>query len=524
MLTRFVVIAVGFVVYGAATTVNPFASVAAQQTVDAAFTRFWSAANPPEAAAAVDMVIKSGVSFDEALARLKRGRLYSSQVPRGIVRLSHRIGNRDFVYTLDVPDTYDPARAYQVRFQLHGGVMRPEGTVRGTGGIGALAGAQQIYALPYSWADAPWWSDAQLENLRSILDRLKRTYNVDENRVVLAGVSDGATGAYYFAMRETTPFASFLPLNGFIMILANPSLGLREELFPNNLRNKPFFVVNGGRDPLYPTAVVDPYVRHLQRGGVDLTYNPQPEAGHNTAWWPDMKEAFESFAREHPRDPHPAALTWETDSTDGGNRAHWLVIDKLGPGRSQAPLDDLNELAAGSSLNFGVRAAGMRITSVLAGTSAERFGFLPGDVVVSINDRTLPRGLDLLEFLGIYDAGARLTFVVSRDDKPVALSGVYEPTAIERRVPLFPHERPAGRVDLIRKGNTVTAVARGVAEFTLLFSPDVLNFDQPVTVVANGRTVFNGRMEKSIATLMKWSARDNDRTMLYGAEIHIVLP
>ena len=52
------------------------------------------------------------------------------------------------------------------------------------------------------WADAPWWSDAQLENLRSILDHLKRTYNVDENRVVVSGVSDGGTGAYYFAMRE----------------------------------------------------------------------------------------------------------------------------------------------------------------------------------------------------------------------------------------------------------------------------------------------------------------------------------
>ena len=95
---------------------------------------------------------------------------------------------------------------------------------------------------------------------------MKRTYNVDENRVVLSGVSDGGTGAYYVAMRDTTPFSSFLPLNGFIVVLANPSMDLREGLFPNNLRNKPFFVVNGGQDPLYPAARVEPYVKHFQRG------------------------------------------------------------------------------------------------------------------------------------------------------------------------------------------------------------------------------------------------------------------
>jgi len=42
--------------------------------VDAAFTRFFDARTPAEIAAASDAVIASGVSFDDALARLKRGR------------------------------------------------------------------------------------------------------------------------------------------------------------------------------------------------------------------------------------------------------------------------------------------------------------------------------------------------------------------------------------------------------------------------------------------------------------------
>src|SRR5207247_9728346 len=81
-------------------------------------------------------------------------------------------------------------------------------------------GGEQIYVVPYAWDAARWWSDDQGFNLRGIVDAIKRMYNVDENRVVVAGVSDGGTGAYYIGMRDTTPYASFLPLNGFILVLA----------------------------------------------------------------------------------------------------------------------------------------------------------------------------------------------------------------------------------------------------------------------------------------------------------------
>ena len=136
--------------------------------------------------------------------------------------------------------------------------------------------------LPAAWRDAPWWSKAQLENLDAILDSVKRAYNVDENRVVLSGVSDGATGLYYVAMRDTTPFASFLPLNGFLMVLANDQLMVDSELFPTNLLNKPFFIVNGGQDPLYPIRTVRAVRRSpaRQRRGGRLPSAPGGGAQH----------------------------------------------------------------------------------------------------------------------------------------------------------------------------------------------------------------------------------------------------
>src|SRR4051812_44355082 len=321
---------------------------------DAAYQKFWSAKNPADAARAVQDVVNSGVTFADALARFKRGRVYAAPATRGAVQQQRRSVLGDFSYEVVVPERYDPAQQYQVRVQLHGGVMmREAGAPRGRGGRGGgrgggpLEGAEQIYVLPAAWRDAPWWSRAQLENLDAILDSVKRAYNVDENRVVLSGVSDGATGLYYVAMRDTTPFASFLPLNGFLMVLANDQLSIDAELFPTNLLNKPFFAVNGGQDPLYPIRNVQPFVDHLQASGVTFEFHPRPEAGHNTAWWPEMKEPFETFVRSHPRDPLPATLTWEATDRDLPSRAHWLIIDRV---RAAAAGDahmarDLNEFS-----------------------------------------------------------------------------------------------------------------------------------------------------------------------------------
>ena len=72
--------------------------------------------------------------------------------------------------------------------------MREDSSLRGDGTV-RLAGAEQIYIMPAGWSDAPWWSDAQAGSLRAILEDVKREYNVDENRVVVSGVSDGGTGA-----------------------------------------------------------------------------------------------------------------------------------------------------------------------------------------------------------------------------------------------------------------------------------------------------------------------------------------
>jgi hypothetical protein len=264
-----------------------------------------------------------------------------------------------------------------------------------------------------------------------VVNEVKQKYNVDESLIYLTGISDGGTGAYYIAMKDATLWSSVLPLNGSIAVLRSPQNGADGEMYGNNLANKPLYIVNGENDQLYPVWHVEPHIRWFAALGVDHDFRPQPGAGHNTNWWPTEREPFEKFVHAHPRDPHPAKLSWETERIDRFNRIHWLIITKLGKGASDAALPD------------------------------QAF---------------------------------------------------------------FQHGVPSGRVDVTRKGNNFEAQARGVREFTLLLSPDVVDFSKPIAVVVNGKELFNGAVKKDVATLVRWAARDNDRTMLYAAELHIRVP
>ena len=88
----------------------------------------------------------------------------------------------------------------------------------------------------------------------------------------------------------------------------------------------------------------------------------------------------------------------------------------------------------------------------------------------------------------------------------------------------FQHSRRSGRVDVRKKGNTFDAVVRDVAKFTLLLSPDAIDFARPVVITVNGRQVHGGVVKRDVNALMKWAARDNDRTAIYGAELNIMVP
>ena len=502
--------------------------------LDAAMAAFWSAESDSEQRAAARAILATNPDIDSVWSRLRRGRTYPAGAPTGRQLLGRR--NRDGVehrYILHVPAAYDPTERYPVHVHLHGGVMRPR---RDDGGWWRneerVVRDDAIVVIPESWAESLWWQESQIENLAGILNDVKRSYNVDENRVHLLGISDGGTGAYYHAFKATTPWASFLPFIAHSAVLANPASSVDGDMHVTNLRNKPLFVVNGEQDRLYPTTSVVPYLRLFREAGVFVDFRPQPEAGHDLSWWESEAQAVDAFMDNARREPTPSRVSWETERTDRYNRAHWLIIDELGPVDGETGLGTFNTIAdptSGKPLGISmlgelVDGSGLRVFEIGEDSIASDSGMRANDTIVEIEGREAPSVEDLKNALIGFAPGDSLSLVVERDGVQEEIALVYPRAAAPRTRTAFPRSRPAGRVELNQQRNRIETYTRGVRRFTLLLSPEQFDFTQPITVETNGVTVFEGLVEPDIATLLRWAAIDQDRTMLFGAALEIEVP
>src|SRR5512135_3226618 len=81
-----------------------------ESAIDASFQKFWDAKSPADAARQVDAVLKTGVSYDDALQRLKQGRSYGPQ-KTGVAIATNRTDDKvEHYYAVNVPAGYDPAK------------------------------------------------------------------------------------------------------------------------------------------------------------------------------------------------------------------------------------------------------------------------------------------------------------------------------------------------------------------------------------------------------------------------------
>jgi len=300
---------------------------------------FWSGETVAARQQAGDRVARVGLRFDDAL------RAFESGPPRGEaatgrVLLSHVVDGVNHPYLLVVPDNYDPTTAYPVRFYLHGGVSRT--SIPANGGwwrnTDRLRRDDVIAVIPASWGASTWWQESQLSSLRGILASLRRTYNIDDSRIHMLGISDGATGAWYFAFRDPTPWAGFVSLIGHPAVLASPRVGAEGQMHVANLRNRPFLAINGGIDRLYPASSVLPYVQLFTASGVAVEFVERPDDGHTVGWWPEEAERIERFITSSVRDPLPAEFVFETADVELAARFHWVVVEELGV--TSADVDD----------------------------------------------------------------------------------------------------------------------------------------------------------------------------------------
>jgi predicted esterase len=83
---------------------------------------------------------------------------------------------------------------------------------------------------------------------------------------------------------------------------------------------------------------------------------------------------------------------------------------------------------------------------------------------------------------------------------------------------------PGQEIIAKRFGQTITLQSSNTEKITVRLSDAMLQLDKPVTIQANGRQVFSGPVERSIAVLFNTLSEKGDPALVFSAELTVEIP
>jgi phospholipase/carboxylesterase len=133
--------------------------------------------------------------------------------------------------------------------------------------------------------------DTDAEPLRAMVESVAGRYPVDRGRVLLTGMSDGATYAMLCGLREGMPFTHLAPACGVL----HPTLFVNGDLA--RAQDRPIYLVHGALDWMFPVATARMTRQALLAAGARLVYRE-----------------IEDLSHTYPRDENPKILDWLMDA------------------------------------------------------------------------------------------------------------------------------------------------------------------------------------------------------------------
>lgn len=177
----------------------------------------------------------------ESVKTLLRQQAKSSKEKVGLqTGLKFNSNGKEYPYALYHPESVSADTALPLIVVLHG--MGGNGDTTLPKWVERLN--QNFIVVCPSYPMGAWWARPAEELVLELIDHTRSKYNVDSNRIFLAGLSNGAIGTYMIGMFYPDRFAGLIPIAG--------SITPRFMNFLVNLRNTPIYMIQGAHDPIFP--------------------------------------------------------------------------------------------------------------------------------------------------------------------------------------------------------------------------------------------------------------------------------
>lgn len=268
----------------------------------------------------------------EVLSRLKRSNVPHERIksiirgrtPRPIPQTGLRqdleidINQRTYPYALYVPESATPGDSYPLIVILHG-----------MGGTGANAIAawvnrlnEDFIILCPSYPMGAWWAKPAEELVLQLIQEVQADHPVDPNSVFLAGLSNGAIGAYMIGMFYPDLFAGVVPIAG--------GVSPRYMHFLVNLKNTPIYIIQGVYDPVFSIQLTRRIHKILTDMKYPVVYREHEEKGtaHGGHFLPEAEvPPLVKWMKKQTRNPYPAVVRMTREANHLG-RINWVRLGK----------------------------------------------------------------------------------------------------------------------------------------------------------------------------------------------------
>lgn len=181
-------------------------------------------------------------------------------------------------FSLYVPESYTPDRAWPLVVALHGGSGHGRGFLwnwlRDARSFGAILAAPTSAGNSLGSTWALMGDDNDTPNLARIVAQVREKWNIDPQRLLLTGMSDGGTFCYVSALDSQSPFTHIAPVSATF----HPMLVSMADA--DRLRGLPIFLVHGALDWMFPVEVARQAQKALTAAGANVTYTEIDDLSH----------------------------------------------------------------------------------------------------------------------------------------------------------------------------------------------------------------------------------------------------
>ena len=204
----------------------------------------------------------------------------------GVGHIDNEPGSRGG-FSLYVPEYYTPDRAWRLVVALHGGAGNGRSFLWTWLRAARTCGA--ILVTPTAVGDT--WAlmgpDRDTPNLARILELVGGRWNLDPERRLLTGMSDGGTFSYVSGLEAGSPFTHLAP----IAAAFHPMLAGMADA--ERLKGLPIHVAHGALDWMFSVELAREAHEVLARAGANVTYREIDDLSHT-----------------YPRELNPEILAW----------------------------------------------------------------------------------------------------------------------------------------------------------------------------------------------------------------------